>query len=197
MAERYLDVIHPSPEQLRQWGYDEDLYLTSQDEDLLLHDVAYLPALIELAADSNCPKQFYAASIAYTYSQLCVLHKRRAEVEAIRTIVEAAPPDVDPLVVEWRDDFRWICDRLQHPRALSADEVGRLAWGLLVGRYCTRDLVRTGLLLHGHIEFLASTISFRAYLYIDARSGDWQYAHFEPLKCSIPGTGIVCEHDRP
>lgn len=34
MAERYLDVIHPSPEQLHQWSYD-DLYMTSQDEDLL------------------------------------------------------------------------------------------------------------------------------------------------------------------
>ena len=123
MAERYLDVIRPSPEQLCQWGYDDDLYLTSQDEDLLLHDVACLPVLIELAADPSCPKQFYAASIAYTYSQLCVLHKRRAEVEAISVIVEAIPPSAEPLVVEWRGDFRWICDRLQRPRALSADMV--------------------------------------------------------------------------
>lgn len=147
MAERYLDEVNPSSEQLRAWGYDDDLYLTSQDEDLLLHDVAYLPVLLELASDPACPKQSYAASIAYTYAQLCVLRKRRAEVEAIRAIVEAAPPDVDPLVGEWRDDFRWIADRLRHPRALSADEAERLAWGLLVGRYCTRDIARTGRIL--------------------------------------------------
>jgi hypothetical protein len=181
VAERYLDEVNPSPEQLRAWGYDDDLYLTSQDEDLLLHDVAYLPILLELASDPDCPKQYYAASIAYTYSQLCVLHKRQAEVEAICAIVEAAPPGADPLVREWRDDVRWIADRLRQPRALSADEVERLAWVLLVGRYCTRDLARTGRVLEGYDEFLASTASFRAYLYIDARSGDWQYAHFSPL----------------
>ncbi len=194
MDERYLDEINPSPEQLRAWGYDDDLYLTSQDEDLLLHDVAYLPILLELASEPACPKQYYAASIAYTYSQLCVLRKRRSEVEAISAIVEATPRDVDPLVGQWRDDFHWIADRLRRPRALSADEAERLAWGLLVGRYCTRDLTRSGRSLDGYDEFLASTASFRAYLYINARSGDWQYAHFEPLAritAICPGGGYA------
>ena len=186
MAERYLDEVNPSPGQLRRWGYEDDLYLTGQDEDLLLHDVKYLPILLELASDPACPKQFYAASIVYTYAQLCVLHKRRAEVEAISAFVEAIPPDVAPLVGEWRDDFRWITDRLLSPRPLSADEAERLAWGLLVGRYCTRDLARTGRSLDGYDEFLASTASFRAYLYIHARSGDWQYAHFAPLAQIAP-----------
>lgn len=186
MAERYLDEPSPSPEQLRAWGYDDDLYLTSQDEDLLLHDVAYLPILLELASDPVCPKQYYGASIAYTYAQLCVLRKRLAEVEAMCAIVEAVPLNVDPLVGEWRDDFRWIADRLRHPRALSVDEAERLAWGLLVGRFCTRDLARTGRILDGYDEFLASTASFRAYLYIDARSGNWQYAHFEPMAAITP-----------
>jgi hypothetical protein len=193
VAERYLDEVNPSPEQLREWGYDDDLYLTSQDEDLLLHNVAYLPILLELASDPACPKQYYATSIVYYYSQLCVLHKRHAEAEAISGIIDTAPQDVDPLVREWCDDFRWIVDRLQRPRALAADEAERLAWGLLVGRYCTRDLTWTGRVLDGYDEFLASTASFRAYLYIDGRRGDWQYAHFQPLERIVAGKGAACD----
>lgn len=181
VAMRILDVVNPSSDLLREWGYDDDCHLIEQDEDLLLHDTSYLPILLEFGADPACPKQDYAVAIAYYYSQLRVLQKDRAQADAISQMAAASPFIRAPLVAAWLADFQWIYDRLVHPRALTNDEAERLAWGLLVGTYCQRGLERTHRRVDGYDEFFCFTTSFRAYLYINTRSGDWHYADYKPL----------------
>src|SRR5262245_7591297 len=41
---------------IRTWGYDEELFLLQQDEDLLLYEEEFIPVILELAGDDQCPK---------------------------------------------------------------------------------------------------------------------------------------------
>jgi hypothetical protein len=57
MAKRIWEWADLTPEVVREWGYDEDLLLLEQDEDLLLYNIDFFPVLLELAGDDRCPKQ--------------------------------------------------------------------------------------------------------------------------------------------
>lgn len=50
-------------ETLRLWAYIDDWYLMSQDEDLLLMDEFFMPMLLKIAADTDCPKRAYILQI--------------------------------------------------------------------------------------------------------------------------------------
>ena len=52
-------VLITAPGNERRAGYDAGLILLEQDEDLLLYDVQFIPALLELAGDDRCPKRDY------------------------------------------------------------------------------------------------------------------------------------------
>jgi len=63
MEERIWESGELTPEIIRAWGYDAGLILLEQDEDLLLYDVQFIPALLELAGDDRCPKRDYVFRI--------------------------------------------------------------------------------------------------------------------------------------
>ena len=41
---------------IREWAYDENMWLCDQDEDLILYNEKLLPIIVELGSDSDCLK---------------------------------------------------------------------------------------------------------------------------------------------
>ena len=64
------DIIHDGPVDdavVRQWAYNENMWLSEQDEDLLLWHEDYLPVLIELAGQPACTKAGYIFDILQNF----------------------------------------------------------------------------------------------------------------------------------
>jgi hypothetical protein len=177
---RVLNDVEPSEDVLWLWAYDENVTLIEQDEDLIFHEPDFVQLLMEFAADDNCPKQDYCLSILHDFGQLVVLHRdldraRLINDRASESRVEAVGPN------RWKDSFAWILDRLVNPRRLSDEDMVRVAKALSVGEFCLRDFSRTGRVVERYHEFLASTESYRLYVYVNPDSGRWTHSTYQPL----------------
>ena len=175
-----LDGCEFTPEQIRQWGYDENLYLMEQDEDLLLHDTDYVPVLLELAADAECPKNDYSVSILGYYAQNLFLFRHREKLDAIAN----ALADVDrsnKRIREFSSYFDWLYEHLSNPHSLQPDEMENLARNLLVGIATTRDFKCTNNILSGYTEYMCYTQSYHGYVYIHPQTCDWIQSRHNPL----------------
>ncbi len=86
---------------LRRWAFDEDMLLSDQDEDLLLHQAEYLPILILLADDPSCPKDGYILSCLDHYLKFIVLCGLEAELEVVRKAIKLACCATTPILHNW------------------------------------------------------------------------------------------------
>ena len=177
-----LNDADPSCELVRQWGYDENLYFIEQDEDLVLHDEKYVPVLIELAADANCPKNDDALSILSYFSQLTLLFKQNVIADQIAEHIATSPYRSDPRIAAWINYYGCIYDRLARPSAISDAAMVTFAKQLLNGQYAYRQFERTGHVLDGFHEFTCYTRSYRGYVYINPNTGRWQQSRYNRLK---------------
>ncbi|KQS27758.1 hypothetical protein [Dyadobacter sp. Leaf189] len=120
---RCLDTINPTNEQVILWAYDLDLYLTDQDEDLILHSNQYLAILCQLACDHNCPKKEYCFSILKHHIQHLLARRDIEQInEAVITIAQVeCVSDID--VCDWRADFHWIAELITRPRKLNLEDM--------------------------------------------------------------------------
>jgi len=91
MAKQQIDLDDLTPDLVRVWGYDEDLVLLDQDEDLMLYDVELIPVLVELSADSNCPKKDMAYYILCQFCREAFTHRGKREVNSIREVWSSMP----------------------------------------------------------------------------------------------------------
>ena len=55
MEDRYHEG-EITEEVIREWAYDEYMWLSEQDEDLVFYDEKLLPIIVELGSDPNCLK---------------------------------------------------------------------------------------------------------------------------------------------
>ena len=86
----YLRDINP--ENIRIWAYDSELYFLEQDEDLMLHRPEFVPALIEMAARDDCPKQQYIKSILEYFIQCSFLYKNDIQLSEIEAAIKESRP---------------------------------------------------------------------------------------------------------
>jgi len=177
-----LDDVSPSIESVRRWGYDERLLFIEQDEDLILHELRYVPILLELARDRHCPKRDYALNIIHYYSQLTVLLQDRALARAIVGFADSVEREDDDGVRRWVTFFRRIFSQLTAPHTLDDDSAMELASDLLAGPYSSRSLERTGRVLSGFTEIRAYCGSYEAFLYVHLQRGIWRYSRHYPLE---------------
>lgn len=83
--------IHEGPideSSILAWAYDEDLWFSEQDEDLVLgvHHEFY-PLLAKLAKDAACPKADYCLSIMDFSLMFWVLRKHPGAAEEVREVL--------------------------------------------------------------------------------------------------------------
>ena len=161
-----------------EFGY----YFIEQDEDLILHQPHYIPILIELAADENCPKQKFCEAILEYYIQQQLLYRRIDSVKQIlKRTKEAKKIIQSEWLKKWYDNLLKNTTLLQSPRTLSIDECEELAYALSIGDYCKRHFLKSRTLPNGTIEFLASTTSFKLFFYINPTNGNWGKSTNHPL----------------
>jgi hypothetical protein len=79
-----LNDWNPSESTLRRWAFDENLFLSEQDEDLVLHRREYLPILIPLADDPSCPKASYILACLDFYLMFLVLRGNDKHLDEVR-----------------------------------------------------------------------------------------------------------------
>ena len=103
MSERIFEWDDITPEVVKEWGYDEDLILMEQDEDLLLYDFELIPTLLELAGDKACPKGDYAFYILCQFSREQVTRgASRGGPETLKKVIEDLPLQPEGMPREWQ-----------------------------------------------------------------------------------------------
>lgn len=131
--ERITDNVNPTPDEVREWGYDEDLYLMEQDEDLLLYRTSHAPVLLELAADPSCPKRYYALCILGQFARGLGLAGNVPELCRLLELTgdEGGPRDAG--VAQWRAYAGHSLRYHERPSPVSAAEAELTAHDLLLG----------------------------------------------------------------
>jgi hypothetical protein len=103
MAERIWDSSELTPAVVRAWGYDEELLLLDQDEDLLLYDVKFIPVLLELAGDERCPKRDYAFCILCQFCRKQITRGGERGAAALKAAWSAVGQPAGGLPLEWHE----------------------------------------------------------------------------------------------
>lgn len=139
MTDQIKDLLNPTPDEVRVWGYDTDLSLMSQDEDLIFHDIKYIPILVELAADPSCPKQDYAYHILCNFCRDKILRGGMDYMRRIESTIRTADIPSADLPRKW---YAYVNRLLQYtckPKPVNQSEASYIANELLVGsgRYGT------------------------------------------------------------
>ncbi len=133
MAERIWEWGELTPAVVRAWGYDEDLILLDQDEDLLLYDFEFIPVLLELAGDDPCPKQDYAFCILCQFCREQVTRGGERGAAALRAAWSAVP---EPAAGRPRAWHQFVGRLLGHTRPsgpVDEPSARRMAEELLLG----------------------------------------------------------------
>lgn len=100
-----VERIHEGPidaEVVLRWGYDMDLLLSDQDEDLLLGFEEHFPALAQLAKDPQCPKADYALQIIDFRLMFRALYNRVGAAAQIERTMQLLSDSSLPNIVEFR-----------------------------------------------------------------------------------------------
>ena len=181
MATKVLDEVNPTHQQIIEWGYDEEMWFTDQDEDLILHDTEYLPSLVQLASDVDCPKQDYCASILDYFIQQSFLFRNEAELKVIHQFMRQAQMETKWLK-NWKKRFLCTFDIFMNPQSISIEMCTKIATELNIGDYSHRVINQLRTLTNGVIEYEASYGTYRQYFYINPQTGKWKLSKFNPLE---------------
>jgi len=176
----YLRDINP--ENIRIWAYDSELYFLEQDEDLMLHRPEFVPALIEMAARDDCPKQQYIKSILEYFIQCSFLYKNDIQLSEIEAAIKESRPFLKTQwLIMWAINFQYIYRVNTNPTILTEVACEKIAKDLTVGDYCKREFTKLEKLKDGAYAFLANTASFHLYFYINPLNGKWKISKQGPL----------------
>ncbi|GGB14537.1 hypothetical protein [Puia dinghuensis] len=178
--EQYLDSFNPTIEEVRRWGYEEDMYFIEQDEDLVLHSAEYISILMELSSDANCPKNMYCLSILTHFSQIQLANRKLSMIEDIYHHVNQYIKTTSIPVEKWKFDFLQLRELIIDPRSITEEQSDAIAFKLTVGDYNHREFKKLRILPSGFIEYLASTSSYKEYFYINPHTSFWKSSRYFP-----------------
>jgi hypothetical protein len=179
--DKILDNADPTIQEVKEWGYDEQTSFIEQDEDLILHAIKYITVLIELASDSNCPKNDYCLSILTHFSQQKLVRRESSDVGKIEKQIEEYHKQLPPKVEKWKSDFLYLSNFIKKPQTITEPIADKIAFNLTVGDYCIGDFKKLGIIEPGVIEYLASTISYKEYFYIELKTSYWRSSKYSRL----------------
>lgn len=167
-----------TPELVRVWGYDSDFLLLEQEEDLLLYRIEFLPVLLELVQDQECPKQTQAFNIVCQFCREFVLHRGKGDMAALQQAWSAISV---PLVGRGRECHEYVRRLFKYAvpmEPMSYNEARRVAEDLLLGPAgragtvvdgtateagCWRFTLRTSVIEHVEVCATSGAISYTSY----------------------------------
>lgn len=133
MAERIWEWDELTPDVVRAWGYDEDLILLEQDEDLLLYGFDFFPILLELAGDDRRPKQEYAFCILCQSSREKVTRGGERGTAALLAAWSAIPEPAGDRPQQWHQFVARLLRYTRPSGPVDKPVARRMAEELLLG----------------------------------------------------------------
>ena len=172
-------ALSPSPAEIEQWAYDEDAILWDcQDEDLLLHDVDYIPILTALARDPACPKGEYVLGIIDNYLRHLTIRGPDTELETVKRGIELVDANK---ITEWTDWLELLKRRLSYrsdPVPTDRAQALKMGRDLFLGRARSGNVNVVGDNEKSWIvDFTVNHGPYRERLHIDKELGvfEWGY----------------------
>ena len=132
MSEMITNNLNPTQEDVREWGYNKDLYFMEQDEELLLYGMYYVPVLLELIQDAACPKCRCALSILGQFTREAALYRRSDDLSGLEQLSHSSRSN-EPSVKEWQDYLSRLSAYQQHPFTVEMEKAWTMALDLLLG----------------------------------------------------------------
>ena len=176
-----MDNTNPTVEEVRLWGYDEELSFLDQDEDVILNSPRYVPVLMELANDDNCPKNDYCYVILSAYSSTH-LSRRTEEVNEILDSLKNYSGIMNEKLTNWKARCLKIADLIVNPRKLSIQEAEEIAYHMTVGDFTLRTFKKLREFSSGTLEYVALTRDhYKEYFYINPTTSVWKVSRYSPL----------------
>lgn len=132
MSERITDNVNPTHDDVRGWGFYEDLYFMEQDEDLILRGLDYVFVLLELAQNPSCPKQHYALCIIGQFAREAALYRNSNDLRGLEQVVNSFQAS-EPSVKDWQGYVHRLLAYQQRPFAVDEQKSWVMAQDLLIG----------------------------------------------------------------
>jgi hypothetical protein len=107
--------------------------LLEQDEDLLLYDVEFIPVLLELAGDEQCPKREYAFFVLCQFAREQVTRGGERGTAAIQAAWSSIPEPAGGTPAEWHLYVRRLLTYTQPSGPVDKRVARRMAEELLLG----------------------------------------------------------------
>lgn len=179
--EQILDNASPSIQEVRDWGYNENVVFIDQDEDLVLHDVEYIQILMELASDTNCPKNNYCLNTLQHFTQVHLARRNTSEIFEIENCISQYDGMISQEVEKWKGMFFYLLDLIRNPQQIDEQVAEGVAHYLTVGDFTIRHFQKLRTISENIVEYLASTESYKEYIYIDLKTAFWQVSKYSRL----------------
>lgn len=167
-----------SDAEVREWAYDWGIELIDQDEDLLLYDARYMPALAACVRDESCPKSEYIVSIMGLFANLRLLHRKAEEAHVLADVVRASLAMSGGERLEALAYLLPALERLVRPSPMSSTEADALAHDLLI-RHTVRTLAREPELAGYRVY--TYHVPYNPFFYVSLSTGAWKYSPMQRL----------------
>ncbi|MCO8278012.1 hypothetical protein M1L60_46320 [Actinoplanes sp. TRM 88003] len=156
------------------WAMDPFAELDSQDEDLLLYDVAGFDLLIAAAGWADCPKRDLCLIVLEDYSRLLAWQRRPDDLAALRAAAQRASRQVHPLVNRWAAYALRLLAHVEREGQVNRESAVSMATDLLATP-TTQGRVELNLatVQKGRLWECSHRLESR-HLYINRRTGAWQ-----------------------
>lgn len=173
----------PDAASIKVWGYDEYASFSEQDEDLVLGEAEYFPALAQLGLDASCPKADYALEIMDFKLMFDVLRSREADTvaELLESTIALLSGSARPKVLEFLRINKLRLALLRGEDNISAERALELGAAALIG--IQRSTAELSLVDEGSNWLIQLTVPFREYqehLKINKRFGSYVYLKGDP-----------------
>ena len=171
---KIMNVNNPTREQLLEWAFDDDLYLTEQDEDLMLYRADLLPVMLEIANTNNCPKKDYVFNILCEYTREAAIWSK--DKKLLKQIVELTSTQVwaNPEILTLRDFAKRLLTYLESRHPVDEAGLDQQAVDLLVGMWGNIEhLEYLSTAKPNHVRYGVKRGSTYHAVEIDLRSGEF------------------------
>ncbi|MFK7798327.1 MAG: hypothetical protein AB8E82_12820 [Aureispira sp.] len=178
-----------SQESIRLWAYDLECYFQSTNDGEILQALEWLPLLLELAADANCPKQQQIEHIIEAFVQNAFLKKEAATLEGIQAILSQQQALLkSQWLILMMVSFNYIYSILKQPQRITEAACDKIAKELLQGSNNNKSFVKEEPLQDGTAVYATALEKLKQYLYISPETGLWKTSKYLRWKTFLDDT---------
>lgn len=177
MSIRVTNNCNPTGDEIREWGYDVDLYLIEQDEDLILIGLDYVPVLLNLAEDPECPKQSYALSILEDFSRQAALYHKSNDLLGLKQILTSLQT-TERSIEKWQSYSHRLLNYQETPFAVDETRAWTMAQDLLGLSRAIEIEMATDWVQQSDTWYFSLIARQRECLSIDKQAGSYVYSRY-------------------